>query len=73
VNLIAIEEDETDENKIKVKLESADWIDGELVNRYFEGYWIVNEDLELHESNIKEIKDPEYWWFYEWEKPERLD
>lgn len=69
VDLIAIEEDETDKNKIKVKLMSADWVDGELVSRYFEGYWLVNEALELHESNIKEVKDPEYWWYYYWDEP----
>ena len=76
VNLIITEADEEDENLVKVKIESQDWVEGEMVYKYFEGTWEVVEEgsgLRLNESNIKQVENPEYWWFYVWEKPEWLD
>lgn len=76
VELVLSRVDENNENKVEIKLVSKDWIDGELVFKYFQGYWIVIEegnDLRLDESNITEIDEPDYWWFNSWEKPEWWD
>lgn len=64
--LISAKADEKDKNKILIKLESQDWIGDEIVQRYFEGYWIVVEEedgLKLNESKIKEV-NPTWEWFY---------
>lgn len=61
VDLYSIEEDEKDPNLILVQIFSYDWVNGELVDKYFEGNWdVVEEDgqYKLDASNIKEI-DPE--------------
>lgn len=73
VNLILTEADEDDEKVVKVKFETQDWIDGEMVYKYFEGTWEVIEEgsqLRLNDSNVKQVDDPEYWWFYSWEIPD---
>lgn len=69
VELLMSKVDPQNENKVMIKLMTDDWVDGDLVTKYFEGYWIV-KDKKLSESNIKEVTDPEFWWWYEWEKPE---
>lgn len=63
VNLVNSEVDELNSDKINIKLISGDWVDGERVTKFFEGYWIV-KDKKLVESNIKEIEDPSWEWFY---------
>lgn len=70
VELLLTKVDPEDKNKIDVKFASGDWVDGSLAYRYFEGYWIVDDNLKLKESNIKEIKDPDWWWSTYWEEPE---
>lgn len=73
VNLIKTAVDEDDENKVKIKIESQDWVDKEMVYKYFEGVWeVVEEDsgLKLNKSNIMQVETPSFWWFYYWEKPE---
>lgn len=55
-------------NKINVKLSTKDFVKGEILYKYFEGYWIVKEEngkYSLREPKIKEIKEPEYDWFWE--------
>ena len=63
---------------IKVKLISRDWVEGELVTKFFEGTWRVRHEnqtepetddwesdrLLLSESNIKEIGFPDWNWFF---------
>lgn len=66
VDLILTKVDEENENKIFVKIISSDWVDGELIYRYFEGWWEVNDDLKLWKSIIEEIQDPDWDWFYYW-------
>ena len=63
VNLINIRVDETDNKKIFIKLESQDWVDGEMIYKYFEGYWVVVDEagsFKLNESNIHEAENPSW-------------
>ena len=73
-NLITSKVDEKDKNKVHIKLESLDWVDGELVTKYYRCYWVVrnvlseaegNEDLKLHQSQINTVHDPGWDWFYD--------
>lgn len=64
VEPIKLQVDKANKNKMNLKITSGDWVDGELVRKYFEGYWIVDKELKLHESNISEVKDPDWEWFY---------
>lgn len=66
--VIKIEEDKTKENRINIKLSTKNMIDGEIVYKYFEGYWDVrniNGKWRLWDPEIKEVTDPDYSWFYE--------
>lgn len=66
-SVLIISEDDSDKNKINVKLTTKDLVDGEIVYKYFEGYWLVkkiNNKFLLQEAHIKEIKDPDFTWFY---------
>ncbi len=66
--VIKIEDDPKKENKINIKLTTADMVDGEIVYKYFEGYWNVKEVGNrwlLWDAKIKEVKNPDYLWFYE--------
>lgn len=65
VNLISVEENKKNEDMVVIKIESQDWVDGEMVYKYFEGTWEVTENLKLNESDIKEIENPDWLWFYE--------
>lgn len=64
--VVKIEEDGERENRINVKLTTKDFVDGEIVYKYFEGYWDVR-DVEgrwlLWDPEIKEVEDPDYWWW----------
>lgn len=64
VGLISTKPDDRNENKIEVKLYAEDWVNGTIVMKYFEGYWIVGENLKLKEASIKEIQKPNFDWFY---------
>lgn len=67
-SVIKIEPDKTNENKINVKLSTKDMIDGEIVYKYFEGYWDVKkikDKWKLWSPNIKEIENPGWDWFYD--------
>lgn len=65
VELISSKVDEKDDNKVNIKLASADWVDGDKVVKFYEGFWKVNENGKLSESNIKVVDDPEWDWFWE--------
>ena len=65
--VIKIEDDLEQENVVNVKLSTKDFIDGEIVYKYFEGWWEVKEvdgKWLLWEPEIKEIKNPGFLWFY---------
>jgi hypothetical protein len=62
--LISATPDTKNENKILIKLSSLDWINGTVVQKYFEGYWIVGDNLKLQSASIKGVEDPDYDWFY---------
>jgi len=66
VDLLMSKIDEENENKIFVKIISSDWVEGELIYRYFDGWWEVNDDLKLWKSIIEEIQEPDWDWFYYW-------
>lgn len=66
--VIKIEEDESKENRINIKLSTKDLVKDEIVYKYFEGYWDVREvkgSWLLWEPLIKEVSDPPFLWFYE--------
>jgi hypothetical protein len=65
VTLISAIPDKVDKNKIAVKLSAQDWINGTMVLKYFEGYWIVGDNLKLKAASIKVVSDPPYDWFYD--------
>lgn len=65
VNLLSAATDKKNKNLIHIKLISQDWVDGSINYRYFEGYWIVGDNLKLQNPNIKEVLNPGYDWFYE--------
>lgn len=59
---------EDEEDTFFVKLSSSDWVDGELIRRYFEGTWQVKEidgKLKLHKSAIEEVEGPGWEWFWD--------
>jgi S1-C subfamily serine protease len=67
-SVIKIEEDPAKANRIQVKLSTSDMVDGEIVYKFFEGYWDVRENVnkwELWDAEIAEVEDPSYMWFYE--------
>lgn len=66
-SVIAIKEDEKDKNEILIKLQTIDLLEGAIVLRYYEGSWMVKEvdgQLLLIEPDIKEVKEPDWDWFY---------
>ena len=65
--VIKIEDDLERENVVNVKLSTKDFVDGEIVYKYFEGWWKVkkvDDKWLLWEPEIKEIKNPSFLWFY---------
>jgi hypothetical protein len=64
VGLITAKTEDFDENKVLVKLYSEDWVEGTLAIKYFEGYWIVGDNLKLMDASIQEVENPSYEWFY---------
>lgn len=66
--VLVIKEDPEKENRILVKISTSDMVDGEIVYKFFEGYWDVKENVnrwELWDAEIKEVKDPPYFWYIE--------
>ena len=68
-SLIKIENDVEKENVVNIKLATKDLVGDQIIYKYFEGWWEVKEidgSLKLWWPDIKEIKDPDIMWFYEW-------
>lgn len=66
--VIKIVDDPQIANRINVKLSTTDMVDGEIVYKYFEGYWDVKDEgnkWQLWDAKVKEIENPDYNWFYE--------
>ncbi|MDO8583358.1 MAG: trypsin-like peptidase domain-containing protein [bacterium] len=66
--VLKIEEDKLKNDRINIKLSTKDMVDNEIVYKYFEGYWDV-EDIDgkwrLWEPKIIEVENPDYLWFWE--------
>jgi hypothetical protein len=65
-SLVSLVADPEKDNVILVKLSTKDMIGDEIVVKYFEGYWEVRKidgKWQLWDPEIKEIKDPDYFWF----------
>lgn len=51
-----------------IKFSTKNWVDGEAEMHYYEGTWkTIKEEgvYKMLKSKIKEVKDPEWEWFYE--------
>lgn len=67
-SVLKIEIDEENKDLVKIKLITKDLIDDEILTKYFEGAWEVKEvdgNLKLWWPQIKEVKEPDWMWFYE--------
>ena len=66
-SLLKIENDPVKENTVIIKLITRDLVGDEIIDKYFEGSWEVKEvegHLKLWWPDIKEVKDPDWLWFY---------
>lgn len=66
--VIKIEDDPQVADRVQVKLATKDFIDGEIVYQYFEGYWDVRPvegKLRLWQAAIKRVEEPGFMWYYE--------
>ena len=67
-SVLAIHTDLVDPDKINVRLSTKDFIDGDIVYKYFEGSWsIVEKDGKylLDSAEIEDVGNPSYEWFLE--------
>lgn len=56
------------DDTVFIKFSTQNWVDGELEFHYYEGTWqTVFEDgvYKMRRSNIQEVLEPEWTWFYE--------
>lgn len=70
VDIIAIRPDEIQEDTVQIKFGTKNWKAQEVHYFYYEGTWqTVFEDgkYKMLRSNIKEIFQPEWSWYYQWE------
>ena len=68
VDVIKSEKFEDTEDTALVKFSTKNWNDGEVDYHYYEGTWQTIEEDGVHKmlkSNIKEVVDPAWEWFYE--------
>jgi S1-C subfamily serine protease len=68
VNIIKSVRFEKTKDTALVKFETKNWVDGEIEFHYYEGTWqTIFEDgkYKMLKSNIKEVIDPDFNWFYE--------
>src|SRR3989344_3652072 len=66
--VIKIEEDKDIKNRVNIKISTKNMVDGEIVYKYFEGYWDVrniNGKWRLWDPEIKEVAEPDYFWYFE--------
>lgn len=64
--IVIIKSDKEIVNRIHVKLSTKDFVNDEIVYKYFEGYWDVRQidgKWLLWKPKIREIKDPDRDWF----------
>ncbi len=67
-SVIFIWDDPDIENRVRVKITTKDFVDGEIVYKYFEGYWDVKKSGDgylLWDPEIEEVQDIDESWFYE--------
>lgn len=65
--VISINEDKTIKDRVVIKISTKNMVDDEIVYKYFEGYWDVkniNGKWRLWEPKIKEVENPDYFWFF---------
>ncbi len=68
VDVIKDEQFEDTKDTALVKFSTKNWVDGEADVHYYEGTWqTIKEDgvYKMLKSNIKEVENPDYSWFYE--------
>jgi hypothetical protein len=68
VDVFLSEQHENTDDTAFVKFSTKNWVDGEAEIHYYEGTWqTVLEDgvYKMLKSNIKEVTDPGWEWFYE--------
>jgi len=71
VQIYLAEADERDPNSVFIKFETKNWNGQEINYHYYEGYWqTVKEDnvYKMLKSNIKEVDEPDFEWFYNLEE-----
>jgi len=71
VSLVSVADITNKPGHIYVKIRSLDLVGEDIVDKYFEGEWEVIDEknsLRLRESNMKEIKDPSWIWFWNEER-----
>ena len=74
--IVIIKSDQKIINRISVKLSTKDLIDDEIVYKYFEGYWDVQQvsgKWLLWSPRIREVKDPEPDWFRDLDKQKEVE
>lgn len=68
VDVISVEPYNKSKDTVYIKFGTKNWLQGEVEYRYYQGTWkTVLEDglYKLKQSNIEEIIEPDYTWFYE--------
>ena len=68
VNVYKAEMVENSKDTVDIKFDTTNWVNNETEYHYYEGTWkTIFEDgkYKMLKSNIKEIEDPDYRWFYE--------
>lgn len=68
VEIFVSKADEKNKNLVHVKFGTENWVDNESELHLYEGTWeTILEDgvYKMLKSNIKEVTDPDYGWFYE--------
>ena len=67
VDVIVSEKQKGSKDTVFIKFGTKNWVGEEVELHYYEGTWkTVLEDgvYKLSQSNIAEITDPDYGWFY---------
>jgi len=68
VEIVKIEALEDQEDTVFIKFGTKNWVEGEAEYRYYEGTWqtVLEEGVyKMLKSNIKEVIDPSWDWWYE--------
>lgn len=62
--VLSIEEDKEEKNRVNIRLSTKNMVEGEIVYKYFKGYWDVKNidgKWRLWEANIKEVDSYNLW------------